>query len=139
MIAYGPDDLAVSDITLLVDSRQLGRRVVADFADRNVHCINTFETDGKEARRRKLVFFMGDARIKATTLHSFKGWETRALVICVEHARDHRALALLYAGLTRLKQHPQGSFLTVVCAAPGLADYGSSWPEFVSREETRAA
>ena len=73
---------------------------------------------------------MGDARIKATTLHSFKGWETRALLICIEHAKDKRAMALLYAGLTRLKQHPSGSFLTVVCGEQNLAEYGKSWPDF---------
>ena len=29
----------------------------------------------------KIRFFMDDAHIKATTVHSFKGWEARAVVL----------------------------------------------------------
>jgi hypothetical protein len=134
MKSHGPDGLSVSDITILVDSQELGQSVVSLVGERGTRCVNTFEKDKRQRRRKKLAFFMGDARIKATTLHSFKGWETRALLICVEHAQDQRAMALLYAGLTRLKQHPLGSFLTVVCGEPRLAEYGKSWPDFVLQE-----
>jgi hypothetical protein len=114
----------VSDITVLVDNQEVGESIVSLVGERGAGCINTFERDEKQGRRKKLAFFTGDARIKATNLHSFKGWETRALLICIEHVKDLRAMALLYAGLTRLKQHPSGSFLTVVCEEPNLAEYG---------------
>ena len=78
-------------------------------------------------------FYMGDARIKATTLHSFKGWESRAMVIFIGQSVDKKALALIYTGLTRLKRHPQGSYLTVVSCAPELIEYGKTWPNYVER------
>jgi len=133
MKSHGDEALSVSDMTVLVDSQELGQSIVSLVGEQGSRCVNTFEKDKRQSRRKKLAFFMGDARIKATTLHSFKGWETRALLICIEHAKDKRAMALLYAGLTRLKQHPSGSFLTVVCGEPNLAEYGKSWPDFTHK------
>jgi hypothetical protein len=78
-------------------------------------------------------FFMGDARIKATTLHSFKGREARLLVVYIAQAADPRSLALIYAGLTRLKLSADGSWLTVVCSAPELKAFGETWSSFDNR------
>ena len=75
-------------------------------------------------------FYMGDARVKATTLHSFKGWESRAIVLFVGEKIDNQACALIYAGLTRLKRHEKGSYLTVVSRASALAEFGRSWPNY---------
>ena len=74
---------------------------------------------------------MGDARVKATTLHSFKGWEARILVIYLERGTTPQALSLLYTGLTRIKRHTEGSFLTVISKDPQLKSYGETWPDFV--------
>ena len=92
--------------------------------------IHTFSEDKQESRRLKVGFFMGAARLKATTMYSFKGWETRALVLYTGHVADKKAMTLIYAGLTRLKRHMEGSFLTVVSSIPKLAEYGKTWPEF---------
>ena len=73
---------------------------------------------------------MGDARIKATTLHSFKGWESRAIVIYIGKAFNNKSLSLLYTGLTRLKWHAESSFMTVVSSAEELSEYGKTWPEY---------
>jgi hypothetical protein len=137
--SHSQEGLSGSDMTVLVNSQKLGQSIVSLAGERGTRCVNTFEKDNRQGRRKKLAFFMGDARIKATTLHSFKGWETRALLICIEHAKDKRAMALLYAGLTRLKQHPLGSFLTVVCGEPNLAEYGRSWPGFTHKSRPNDA
>ena len=42
---------------------------------KGVHVLHTFDEDQQNSRRQKRAFFQGAARIKATTLHSFKGWE----------------------------------------------------------------
>lgn len=68
--------------------------------------------------------------MKATTLHSFKGWEARLLVVCVSNAAHLQSLALIYAGITRLKRSTQGSWLTVVCSASELAAFGATFPDF---------
>lgn len=139
MKSHSQAGVSVSDMTVLVDNQELGQSIVSLIGEQGARCVNTFEKDKRQGRRKKLAFFMGDARIKATTLHSFKGWETRALLICIEHAKDKQAMALLYAGLTRLKQHPSGSFLTVVCGEPNLEEYGRSWPDFMSKDRPNNA
>ena len=81
----------------------------------------------KDGRRRKLAFFRGDARVKVTTIQSFKGWENRALVVQISKASDTTGLALAYAAITRLKKDDRGSFLTVICSAPQLREFGQTW------------
>lgn len=94
-----------------------------------VHVLHTF--DKQNSRRQKRAFFQGAAQIKATTLHSFKGWEARHLVVFVGRVERAEDRALIYTALTRLRRHEAGSALTVVSCCPELFAYGQSWPEFV--------
>ncbi|MGB8991969.1 MAG: UvrD-helicase domain-containing protein [Desulfobaccales bacterium] len=125
-----PRLLAISDITFLVPTQKFGREIIKRIAEIGIKVIHTFGNDSQESRRLKMGFYMGDARIKGTTLHSFKGWESRALVLYIGKAPDQRAMALVYIGLTRLKRHIEGSFLTVVSSADSLSEYGKTWPEY---------
>lgn len=125
----GRSGLANADITFLTDDPSAGAEVAQLLMARNIAVLSTFHPATAERRREKMGFYMGDARIKATTLHSFKGWEARLLVVHVSRASGSESLALIYAGLTRLKQSPEGSFLTVICAAPELREYGQTWPD----------
>ena len=125
----GLDGLANADICLLTDDQQAGAEVVRSMRERNIRAVTTFNDRGVESKRLKMGFWMGDARIKVTTLHSFKGWESRLLVVHVSRAFTDEARALIYTGLTRLKRSVQGSHLTVVCTAPELANFGRRWPE----------
>ena len=122
-------DTAIPDITFL-SGGAVGRELVEDYGRKSVRVVNTFDQRGDEQRRQKLAFFQGDARVKATTLHSFKGWEARHLVLYVENIASARDRALLYTALTRLKRHVNGSVLTVVCSCPDLYEFGSQWPDF---------
>ncbi|NOC91934.1 nuclease-related domain-containing DEAD/DEAH box helicase [Ruegeria sp. HKCCD6604] len=130
----GKNDLANADITVLVGDMKSGSGVVDRLSDYRIHAVSTFSKDPQESRRRKMGFYMGDARIKATTLHSFKGWESRLLVVYVTEAIHAESLALVYAGLTRLKRSREGSWLTVVCSASTLERYGQTFPEFINRK-----
>ncbi|MEI8241062.1 MAG: nuclease-related domain-containing protein, partial [Actinomycetota bacterium] len=76
-----PEHLAMADITLLAADQDTGIAVAQELNELNVQLEHTFAALGSEGRRRKLAFFKGDARLKATTLHSFKGWESRSLVL----------------------------------------------------------
>ncbi len=127
--------LSVSDVTVLVGSQEAGVEVLSCLGQKRIKCIDTFDSDYYRSRRKKLSFFLGDARVKITTTHCFKGWEARAIVVRVDRARNERDLALLYTGLTRLKRHSSGSYLTVVCSDPSLAGYGTSWPKFVDLQQ----
>ncbi len=124
--------LAVADLTLLCSHKVTGKLMVDSLAQKGIRVIHTYDNDEKECRRQKVGFYMGDARVKATTLHSFKGWESRSILICIGGKLQKTDLALFYTGLTRLKRHTEGSYLTVVSSAPQLRDFGQSWPIFES-------
>lgn len=124
------NELANADITFLTGTTHIGASVVAELNEYKLRAVDTFSADKFEQRRQKMGFYMGDARIKATTLYSFKGWEARLLVVYITQASDPKALALIYAGLTRLKRNVKGSWLTVVCSAPELATFGKTWPSY---------
>lgn len=123
-------DAAVPDITVL-SGTGLGRSLTELLAAKNIKVLHTFDQDEKKSRRQKRAFFQGDARIKATTLHSFKGWEARHLLLFIESVARAEDRALIYTALTRLRRHVAGSALTVVSCCPELFNYGQSWPEFV--------
>jgi hypothetical protein len=124
-----PEVISMADITFLAPDNELGSRVVHLLGEKRIRVTHTFAKDGKESRRLKLAFFRSEPRIKATTLHSFKGWEAKNLVVAVRQARNQRDLCSLYTALTRVKRHEDGSWLTVVCADPRLREYGRTWSE----------
>ena len=126
----GKSGLANADITFLTDDIDFGREVVDELSTYRIHAAHTFERDKSKQDRMKMAFYLGDARVKATTLHSFKGWESRVLVIHIRRATGSEGMAAIYAGLTRLKRSHEGSHLTVVCSAPELAAFGETWPAY---------
>jgi hypothetical protein len=131
----GQHGLANPDITVLASDMKGGGKLVSRLGEEyGIRTVNTF---GPDHRRRKMGFYMGDARVKATTLHSFKGWETRLLLVHVTEAAHADSLALVYAALTRLKRSQQGSWLTVVCSATKLREFGQTFPTY-REEEARA-
>lgn len=118
---------ANADITFLANDIDFGKSVVDQLATYGVNAAHTFERDKGQQNRLKMAFYLGDARIKATTFHSFKGWETPLLVLYIRRVVGHEGMAAIYAAITRLKRSAAGSHLTVVCSAPELADFGASW------------
>jgi hypothetical protein len=127
------DPLAFPDVTLLTTSHEFGLRCVELLGRKGIQCAHVFGQTARERSRNKRAFYMGDARVKASTIHSFKGWETRAVVLHLGSARDQQSLAIAYVGLSRLKRHEQESLLTVVSSAPELEAYGRTWPIFEKR------
>jgi len=125
--------LSIPDITFLVNNIKFGKSISEKLEQKNVKILHTFGKDDFDTRKRKINFFMGDSRIKATTLHSFKGWESRAIVIYLGHKFDEKSMFLAYTGMTRLKRHIESSFLTIVCAIPELKTYGNLWDVFEMR------
>ena len=128
-----PDVVSIPDVIFLSDTNERGIDVASELGNKGVKSCHTFSKDRRESRRKKMAFYMGDARIKATTLHSFKGWESRALIIFVGQSVDKKSLALIYTGLTRLKRHEDGSYLTIVSCADELIPYGKTWPKYVEK------
>ncbi|WP_301834780.1 AAA family ATPase [Pseudidiomarina terrestris] len=124
------EGLTFAETTFLCSSKQFGMGVVNALEELGINSVHTYDRDKQESRRQKVGFYMGDARVKATTLHSFKGWESRLLVLYIGGAASQQELALVYTGLTRLKRSMKGSALTVISTSEALREYGETWPEF---------
>ena len=55
--------------------------VVARLKTENIRVIHTFDTDLDIQRRQKLYFFKGSERVKGSSIHSFKGLESRNYIM----------------------------------------------------------
>lgn len=128
------DPVAISDLVCIVDRESVGCEIVRRLREKNIRTIHTFgESENKrereeESRRKKQAFYKGDARVKVTTIQSYKGWESKALVVQISQASGPKSLALTYTAITRLKRDDRGCYLTVVCSAPQLRAFGALWP-----------
>jgi hypothetical protein len=120
--------LNYADLTFLVESEEIGVALSKAISDLGIRVINTFDTDSSQARRKKMAFRKGDGRVKITTVFSYKGWETSALILQISQGRTERDHALFYTGLTRLKVSRPQSYLTVVNSAPEYRAFGEAWP-----------
>jgi len=125
--------LAMADVTFLCGRKEFGYRVVKALGQKGIKTVHTYEPEERESRRQKMGFYMGDAKVKATTLHSFKGWESRLLVIYIDQSVSEKDLALIYTGLTRIKRSEKGSCITVVSSSGYLAEYGKSWLDYQAK------
>jgi superfamily I DNA/RNA helicase len=135
----GKNDLAVAELTFITDSQKVGMRVEEKLFKKNIQSISTYSEDDREARKKKMAFFMDSQRVKLTTIHSFKGWETRALVLYIGKASSDRDKAIVYTAMTRLRRNDRCSYLTVVCSAQELKGYGKTWADSdISEDEQHA-
>lgn len=105
---------AVADITFLCDQIDLGQKVIAALKTRGIKTIHTFYKNPWASRSSKMAFYKGDARIKATTSHSFKGWESSMIILYVPGLTTTQEKYLFYETLTRLKYADAGSFMTII-------------------------
>ena len=130
MMTVLPENTAVADLTFICVNKVIGRDVVDGLEDKGVRVRHTFAEDGRTTQRQKRAFFQGDARVKATTIHSYKGWEGKLLVVFVDSI-DGVGGELLYTAMTRLRRGTGApSSLTVVSTCAGLRGFAKEWPEY---------
>lgn len=120
---------AWADLFLVFDRADIALCTLERLAGKGIHAHHIFDADWRTARSKKLHFYKGDARVKAATVQSFKGWEASHIVVVLA-SFGPAARRNVYAGLTRLKRSDRGSHLTIVCADPMLLRVGQEWPEF---------
>ena len=121
-LVYDPSLPREEPLVFLCQSTEAGQAVVQRLEAMHLSCQHTFGADEAERRQQKMSFSAspgGPARVRATTVYSFKGWEASRLVLAIGRFGSARDRFAVYAGLTRVKDSPQGSTLSVVCAAPG--------------------
>lgn len=111
------EGLSPSDIVVLAD-HEIGEQIMAELKARGNDVISVFTAGPGDFRQsRKRAFWGGQPGIKGCTVHSFKGWESRA-VVCVPSVNVPRSL---YIAMTRVKAAPsRQALLTIVNPNPGL-------------------
>jgi cellulose biosynthesis protein BcsQ len=115
-----------ADLVILCDRKNDGKEIVDFLNSKHINVIHTFYDDDKEERRRKRAFYKGDSRVKATTIHSYKGWETSSLVINISSSEEATP-AIIYTALTRLKSSEKGAIVTIVCSNETYREFGLKW------------
>jgi len=128
-----PQTVAAADICVVASNRNEGLAVTRMLRERHFKVEDTFFAGGtnmahtnKIERMKKLAFYPNAGSIKVTTIHSFKGLESRALVIGVSKCDP----GLVYTAISRLKRSEKGSHLRVVCDDMRYLEFGRRWPDF---------
>ncbi len=81
-------------------------------------------------KHKKLHFEMNNGSLKISTIHSFKGWESRVVFMLLDKQYENQEsfAELVYTGLSRTKEH-------LVIVNLGNSDYGNEFKEILKDEE----
>ncbi|MFD2608750.1 NERD domain-containing protein [Deinococcus taklimakanensis] len=121
------DGAQPTDIAVLLPDHALGLAFVETMEGQGVGIrVNHVFTDDQDDKRQKYAFWMGDARLKACTVHSFKGWEARHIIAVLDARGELSApqAMLAYTAITRA----QGS-LTLLNLSPAFHGFGTDMKE----------
>ena len=98
-----------SDIVILIPNHKMGKEAVQLFRNKNIEVNHVFEEDDEvKYHPHKKAFWMGDSRLKMSTIHSFKGWELLNIILFIpERAPESnkRLDAIVYTALTRTREN----------------------------------
>lgn len=119
------NELAVSDIVFLVDSKKIGKQLVLRLENLGFRTTQSFGrlvngkliTDWGNVRRQKMCFYKGAATVKVTTIHCFKGWESTAVILVLSRPGSKRTYSEIYTAITRVRRSTTGSQLSIVRTA----------------------
>ncbi|MFT7650197.1 MAG: hypothetical protein ACI9N0_001225 [Ilumatobacter sp.] len=129
LLAEHPE-LSPNDIVFLCEKHRDGLAAVQVIEDAGHQVHHVFSEYKSAQTQRKQRFWPDAAGIKGCTVHSFKGWETQALVMGIGTDRGSRRLA--YVAMTRVKTNIEGgqSFLSVVNGDVAIAGFESTFTEW---------
>jgi hypothetical protein len=114
------------DVTFLCSKHDVGRSVVARLEDAGHAVHHIFAAEPAERQRRKRRFRPDVPGVKGSTVHSFKGWESRVLVVGIGPGEWEKRLA--YVAMTRLKQgDARPAAIIVVNANRSLDAFGETF------------
>jgi hypothetical protein len=125
-----PSILSVPDVVLVSQTRKNVMEVVRRLGNKGIRVIHTVGENEHQSSRMKKAFYLLSSRVKATTIHSFKGLETRSLIVHIEDSNWTGAKAVVNTAITRLKRHRDGSYITIVNSSQELLEFGKSFPDY---------
>lgn len=125
-----------ADVTVLVETHRSGERVMNLLQVENIPNEHIFSTDKEDQQIRKRRFWPGVAMLKGSTVHSFKGWESRGIVYLLQGGISDVG-RFAYTALSRLKGDPSSrpAFITIVNMNPGLDSFRETFERVVDPEE----
>jgi len=117
-----------SDMVMLLPSHKYGKECVQFFKEKNVEVNHVFENE-EEAKfhPHKKAFWMGDGRLKMSTIHSFKGWELLNIVLYIPKKApesNNRLDAIVYTAITRTREN-----LIVLNSHRRYDEFGDRFPK----------
>ncbi len=117
-----------SDIVILLPNHKLGKLSVELFKEKNIEVNHVFEEDSESSYHpHKKAFWMGDSRLKMSTIHSFKGWELLNIVLFIPAnapESNTKLDAIVYTALTRTREN-----LVILNANKRYENFGEKLPK----------
>lgn len=122
------EEYSPSDMVILLPSLKYGIEAVAFFESKNIKVNHVFETDTeKRYHPHKKAFWMGDSRLKISTIHSFKGWELLNIVLYIPKRApesNKKLDAIVYTAITRTREN-----LIVLNSNNRYVEFGEKFPK----------
>ena len=98
-----------SDIVILLPNHKIGMECVKFFENKNIYVNHIFDNVCKSQKHiHKKAFWMGDGRLKMSTIHSFKGWELMNIIIFLPNnapESNKKLDSILYTAFTRSRKN----------------------------------
>ncbi len=125
-----------ADVVILCERHATGRAVMDHLQKRGHTSEHIFAADNEEQQNRKYRFWPGISMLKGSTTHSFKGWESRGVILIIEDT-PASSPELVYTALTRVKGDPahRSAFVTVINASPRYSSFKATFERTVTLEE----
>lgn len=111
-----------SDTVILLPNRRSGRECVQYFKE-----IKQVEVNHVFDNRHKKAFWIGDSRLKMSTIHSFKGWEAQNVIVVIPsyfQGTDEIDDMIVYTAMTRSREN-----LIIINANIKYREFGESYPD----------
>lgn len=99
-----------SDIVILLPDKFFGDQCIKHFESKKKVLVNhVFEDiNEKKYHKHKKAFWMGDSRIKMSTIHSFKGWELSNVIVVIPKKTpgfEQLYHSVIYTAITRAREN----------------------------------
>jgi hypothetical protein len=127
-------DLNPNDVVFLCEHHSDGLDAVRVIEGAGFAVHHIFATKDADKSRRKRRFWPDAPGVKGCTIHSFKGWETPALVMGI--SRNNGSKRLAYVAMTRVKVCGGGrpAYLSVINSDLMIASFQSRFTDWSSLE-----
>ena len=114
-----------SDLIVVCDKNKYGSLISSALNDKGYETLDVFSENQYIERRKKVTFNPKIPKIKVCSVNSFKGWEARCIIFSLTSAKQLTDFYRIYTALTRVKKHPNNSFLTVVSSCDNLNSFSN--------------